>query len=85
MTPFELEILLHMYCTPTNPPAFERRPPILVETLASFVHENLIEDAPPEEKGHQDYCDFRLTERGKAYIQHVLAVPFPVVKWVLPA
>jgi DNA-binding HxlR family transcriptional regulator len=81
VTPFELEILLHMYYTPTKPDAFVRRAPILPETLVAFVQEGLIEESEPTEP---DYCGYRLTERGTAYIEHVLAVPLPVVKWVLP-
>lgn len=81
MTPFELEILLHMYYTPTKPDAFVRRARILPQTLCALITDGVIEECPVKEP---DYCEYRLTERGKVYIEHVLAVPLPVVKWVLP-
>ncbi len=81
MTPFELDILLHYYAIREDHPVVDRQPPIWPETCDAFLNEGLIEIIPVVQR---QYCTYRLTERGKAYIEHVLAVPLPVVKWVLP-
>lgn len=80
MTPFELDILLHYYGCADDHPVVQRNPPIWPETRDAFLETELMEFAVPGES-----ATYRLTARGKAYIEYVLAVPLPVVKWVLTA
>ena len=84
MTPFELDILLHYYTRCEDHEVVHRHPPIWPETRAALFNEGVIERVPKSSLTENYTCTYRLTERGKAYIEYVLAVPLPVVKWVLP-
>ena len=80
MTPFELDILLHYYGHADDHPVVNARPPIWEGTLEAFLSEGLLEGILKTEHG----ATIRLTDRGRAYIDYVLAVPLPVRCWKLP-
>lgn len=81
MTPFELDILLHYFACADDHPVVHRNPPIWPETRDAFIAEDLMADNLPDSGRTATY---RLTERGRAYIEFVLAVPLPVNTWQLP-
>jgi hypothetical protein len=81
MTPFELDILLHYYGCADDHEVIEKNPPIWSMTLAAFIEEDLLTANLPGGEWHGQY---RLTERGRAYIRMVLKVPLPVQLWVHP-
>lgn len=80
MTPFEFDILLHYYVSSAPHRVELENPPIWPETRAWLLAEGLLELRSPTESGGA----YRATERAKAYIEHVLATPLPVSKWVIP-
>lgn len=86
MTPFELGILLHYYTTPVAHEQEDSPAPIWEPTIQAFISEKIIEPTPIAPPPDIDYkpSAYRLTQRGKAYIKYVLAVPLPMMKWVLP-
>ena len=82
MTPFELDILLHYYSRADDHPVMFDNPPIWPQTRDHFKAEELLGERPAD-KRHGDAL-YYLTERGKAYIEAVLALPLPVQVWVMP-
>lgn len=71
LTPYELEILLHVYYSPNFLPPNDEAWRMARNRL--FQRE-LLKDKP---------CStYRITERGRAYIEHLLRQPLPVCKWV---
>ncbi len=80
MTPFELDILLHYYGHADDHPVVARNPPIWKETRDAFREKGLLETDTTMEST----ATYRLTERGKAYIDAMLALPLPVQIWVMP-
>lgn len=83
MTPFELDILLHYYGHADDHSVMFDNPPIWTATRDAFKAEELLGERPAGKSGSDSL--YYLTDRGKAYIEAVLAVPLPVSRWVLPA
>lgn len=79
MTPFELDILLHYHCIAADHRACVQNVPIWPETRDMLLAEGLLKTPS---KLHCRTHD--LGERGKVYIQAVLATPLPVQTWVMP-
>ena len=82
MTPYKLDILLHYYAIAEDHPATRGEQKIWQHTYAWFKDQNLMELAPPEKE--PSYIHYKLTSRGKAYIQHLLSCPLPEMQWVFP-
>lgn len=76
MTPYEITMLLEIYCGPQEPSA----PPstLRAETLAGFARNGLVESATDCARG------YRATERAKVYIDALCSTPWPVQKWIMP-
>jgi DNA-binding PadR family transcriptional regulator len=80
MTPYEFEVLLWYYTRTVDFPDMETNPPIWKPTFDKFISEKLIEY---ESQTTIDSC-YRITERGKVWLEHVLNTPLPVQQWVMP-
>lgn len=87
MTPLEIEIVLHYYCSHTdygrdkgggNCPSDA---PAVVEALGDLVRSGLIELSgsllAPEPR-------YLIADRGSAYVEFLKEMPLPVSKWVMP-
>lgn len=84
MTPYEIEVLLHIYCRGEDHPDEQRQPPVYEPTIQAFMDEKLIEPNPavPPEGVRKRYA---ITRRGRAYVELGLTrVPLPVNDWRIP-
>ena len=77
MTPYEITMLLEIYCGPQEPSAPDS--PLKMQTLDSFRVNGLIRDTDDCARG------YRATERAAVYIDHLCGQPWPVQQWVIPA
>lgn len=75
MTPIKLEILLHYFA------CSEPYPRSSAPAVQDAVHFLVIKDLLAT--GNDDQ-PFYVTERGAAYIKHLLTIPFPVKQWIIP-
>lgn len=75
MTPIKLEILLHYYY------AYELHPnsetPAARDAIVYLIASDLLIEGGDDQP-------FDVTERGVAYIKHLLTIPFPVKQWIIP-
>lgn len=73
-SPSNLELLLHCYYSPEVHPRFHA--PAIQEGIRYLRAVGMIEpDLPIGTKV------FNATDKGVAFIQHLMTVPFPVQKW----
>lgn len=78
VTPLYIEIMNHFYCRASR---FERdEAPACRSAISSLVAAGMIEPYPNDGDDRQ----FIATEKGRAWIDFLCEVPFPVTKWVLP-
>lgn len=75
MSPAHLKILLHYFTE------IDDHPRVLGDStlLGAFVRDGLLEIN--NGRGPQE-ADYRITEKGIVFIQHVLSVPLPKQLWV---
>lgn len=79
MIPFEIVTLLDIATLKDMKFSRSYGAPIYSETLDYFAKEGLIE-------GHQINLDYpKITERGRAYVAFLQAMPLPVANWAIPA
>lgn len=71
-TPNDIDVMLHYYVSPAKHPREEA--PAVREATAKFVRDGLLE---PQEEGH-----YSATDRGQAWVEMLLRVPFPRKAWV---
>lgn len=77
MTPLKIEMLLHWYTTDTDPDiegsAQHQAWTAFLEDM--LIQSRLIGDTAPAE--------YKLTARGRAYVEALLSVPLPKKTWVV--
>ena len=74
MTPFEIGILFHIYCTSSRPD--EANALIYPETMDELEKQSMI-------KPNADYdSGYEIDERGIVYLEAIKALPLPV--WKMP-
>jgi len=76
ITPCHLEILMHYYVSPTVYPQHDA--PAVIEYTQWLVDNGVLESHLDGESGYE------VTEKGKAWIDLILATPMPVMKWCDP-
>ena len=81
MTPFELEVLMHYYVTPAPHRVELENPPVWAAMRDWFIAEDLLKARTERTRGDGTYL---VTERGAAYVEHVLQTPLPLQKWYVP-
>lgn len=78
MTPYEIDVMLHYYTRVNDHECVATNPPIWRPTIDDFLGLGLL-----ELKASSD-ATYAITDRGKAYCEHLCAVQVPVCKWVQP-
>jgi hypothetical protein len=92
MTPYELDLLLGYY---TSPDPNVRQCSILQETLNQFEADGILEsysltetEFPGEPDGEYHggvaKVGWRVTSKGRAYIEKILSIPYPEQEWRFP-
>lgn len=71
-----LQILLHSYCSPT--PFRNQEAPAVREGIAFLFQEKMIEHT-------EKSSVFAVTDKGEAYIRHIMCIPFPRSVWMIPS
>ena len=81
MTPLEIDIMLHYYARADDYRQGDFDAPAVRQAIDIFRGPlNLLE--PAEDKS---YANYRITERGKVFVQALMNVPLPVQTWAMPA
>ena len=76
MSPVELQVLLWIFTRSDNPPVEFVSKSTFDNLGAEFLNEGLITTS----ESHNWQC----TPRGVAFLEHVLNLPLPEQKWVMP-
>ena len=85
MTPLELDILIHHYGRATDFRDGDFSAPAVRDAIDRFRDvDNLIETIPNEEKGLRGRACYRLTERGRIFVEHLQSIPLPEPTWTMP-
>lgn len=74
-SPLNLEILLHFHCMAGPLPNISA--PAVQEGIKYLIQHELIDTSQVS-----IHC---VTAKGKAYIEHILQVPFPEQHWIVPS
>ena len=82
MSPLEIEILIHYYCSPTEYRDGDLGAPAVRDAMREFVTLGLINVLPePNEHGARYRGN---SDALKPYVEALCAIPLPVQRWVLP-
>lgn len=83
MSPFQLEILLSYHYSTRDYLSPGRSYEAMVEALRDLCELQLLEENAnaANDPGETKY---KLAPRGKAYVEFVLNLPLPVMKWEMP-
>lgn len=81
MIPYEIGVLLHYYARTDEHPDSVRLPPIWSMTLRGFGELNLLETIPTPVRSGDPV--FRITSRGRAYVEALILVPLPEPAWLV--
>ncbi len=79
MTPLEIEILLHYYTRAAGDYRDGDFSAPAVKDVIDWFKGSLLEDNP-DDAG----TAYRITDRGRAYIEALTDVQLPIQKWVMP-
>jgi hypothetical protein len=83
MSPLEIEILLHYYCLPTDYRDGDFSAPAVKNAIERFRDElNLLEPTQSMDVYHDPH--YRITERGRVFVEALCNMPLPVKQWVMP-
>ena len=83
MSPLEIEILLHYYCCPTDYRDGDFSAPAVQDAIERFRDEiNLLEPTQSMDVYHDPH--YRITERGRVFVEALCNMPLPVKTWVMP-
>jgi len=80
VTPFEFDILLWYRAHAKDHPVTYENPPIWPETRDAFIGLELLEQV---QTGDAREAIYRLTERGRVFVDAALATKLPVKRWVM--
>lgn len=76
MTPYEIELMLHFYCSQAAFPRYCA--PIYHETMMGLLDRGLVKTFDTEGNA-------TLTDKGRAYIKLLCSMPIPVQGWSIPS
>lgn len=79
MSPLEIDMMLHYYSRANDYREGDFSAPAVAKTIAYFTKEGLIAESP-----QRAAAKYFITERGRAYVEFLKAVPLPISKWVHP-
>lgn len=84
MSPLEIEIIFHYYCSPGDFRNGDFSAPAVRSAIDSFKAHN-DSDGPILVENIQDTSsEYTITNRGKAYVYNLCSMPLPVCKWIIP-
>lgn len=78
MSPLGITMMIHFYA---RPEPWKNKSPAYEQLVKQFLEDGLI---TTEITCHDSDADYEATERGEAYIQFLMDVSIPVIKWELP-
>lgn len=82
MTPLQITMMLHYHAL-AQPYALHEpqhaRSPAVFEQRSSLIRDEMLALDPDSMSG------YRVTERGRAYVEALCALPLPIKKWIMPA
>lgn len=81
MTPNDIDILLHYYCSNTEHERIEA--PAVRESIQDFLREGILRQREPEERSLYG-ATYTTTDRGQMLIRALCSVPYPEQRWVMP-
>ena len=83
MSPLEIEILLHYYYCPVDYQGGDISAPAVKNAIERFRDElNLLEPTQSMDVYHDPH--YRITERGRVFVEALCNMPLPVKQWVMP-
>jgi len=86
MTPLQIEILLWYHSRMTDFREGDFSAPAVRAAIDAFRDETkLIETIPREKLATNVNYTYRLTDRGRAYVDALMTLPLPVCRWEIPA
>jgi hypothetical protein len=80
MSPYEIEVMLHYYSLTSDYPDIVDNPPVWRPTIEAFIEQGMLRERANDPR---DCCYF-ITDRGRAYVEHLCEVQLPICKWVQP-
>lgn len=80
MRPIEIEILIHYYTRADDYREGDFSAPAIREIIDSF---SAGPDSLIERSTHRGQC-YTVSDRGRVYVEALMAVPLPVRAWVIP-
>lgn len=72
-TPSDIEILIHYFVCPEPHPRVHAS--AVKGTIAMYLNSDILEEDTVFESG------YKVTEKGHAWLQMILAVPYPIQRW----
>lgn len=78
LTPLHLQIFLHYFVS-------QEEWPMLHSPTHGEYAEKLVREGLLEHRWHEPGASYRATEMGRAHVEALTRVPFPVCKWITPA
>ncbi len=82
MTPLEISILIHYRCSPTDFRDGDFSAPAVRQAIDQFKDSGFIRLTEDDDKAEAIYVG---TDKCRAYVEALEAVPEPVQRWVVPA
>lgn len=79
-SPSNLELLLHCYYSLEPHPRYDA--PAIVEGTEFLLRNEMIEERSFEPRTMQ--TTYIATDKGVAYIKHLMQTPFPIAHWIIP-
>ncbi len=77
MTPYEIDILMHYYTRPTDHSGIHDGNQLWRDTMADFLTLGLLDP-------NGNDTAYVLGERGRVFIEAIIALPLPERLWVMP-
>lgn len=82
MSPLKIQIMLHYYALADDFRNGDFSAPAVIEALETFVRQGMLRaTAFGRQRGEPAY---KITDKGRAYVEALKAVPLPVSRWVIP-
>lgn len=77
MTPLHLEIILHYATLADDFDAHRIKLPVVSGAITWLFSEGMLEPG--------DKLMWQITDKGKFWLEHLLTIPFPELRWEIPA
>jgi len=81
MTPLQIEIMLHYYAMGDDYRECDFSAPAVREAIDNFILVTEMLRASTPEEGYDPA--YRITDKGRAYVDYLCSVPLPAVKYVI--